>query len=335
MLRRWVVTTLGVIALVLAATPSVALADPARPGDTRSQVDRLEPDVDGVRFDIVGGDAFLRLRVERGHEVLVPGYGGEPYLRVLPDGTVEENRRSPAVELNRDRYGTSGLVPATSDPDAPPAWRQVAGDGEVLWHDHRVHWMAQVDPPTISPDGLVQRWEVPVAVDGVPVVVHGSLYRVDGPGPVWWLAVLPALGLAAWCVLARRSLLAPAVAAVGLLVLLVLGSGWWSLPGLARPAPLVPLLAALAAVLGVAAMLWRSASVDALLAGAGAALLIVAWVARANVAAGVLPVDGAAWPHRLAVPLALGVGVVALVAGGWPVLRGPSQKNEPQNAAGR
>lgn len=334
------VVALSATAVVLLPSPTPVAADAARPGNTRSQVDDIAPAVQGVAFDIVGGDAFLRARVQPGHELLVPGYGGEPYLRVLVDGTVEENRRSPAVVLNRDRYGaTTEPLPDVTDA-ADPEWHAVGGGGEVLWHDHRVHWMARVAPPTISADGLIQPWTVPVEVDGVAVVVRGSLYRVDGPGALWWLAVLPAAGLALWLLSVRKAWLGVAASVTGLGVAVVHGSGWVGLPPEARSFPAAAALGGLALVLGAiaAARPWRVGAAGAIaLAGAGTSLVLAGWAARAYVSAGVLPVDGAAWPYRAVVPVALGLGVVALGSGAWRVLRvspvpqAAVQKNEPQN----
>ena len=68
---------------------------------------------------MIGGDSFVELTVERGTDVVVLGYWGEPYLRFNSDGTVEENRRSPTVAENESRYGGSS---STGSP-APPASR--------------------------------------------------------------------------------------------------------------------------------------------------------------------------------------------------------------------
>jgi len=90
-------------AVALLAAAAVALcgepagADPAGPTNQRSRVVAVEPPSEGAVVRVVGGDAFLELSLDRGHEVVVPGYGGEPYLRFRRDGRVEENRRSPAV----------------------------------------------------------------------------------------------------------------------------------------------------------------------------------------------------------------------------------------------
>jgi hypothetical protein len=136
MIRR-LTTVLAVMAAFLAlAAP--AGADPAGPTDFQNEILRVEPMPDGVQFSIVGGDAFLRAEVEPGVELTVMGYFGEPYLRVLADGTVEENALSPSVVLNEDRYGTS-VDFDREDALLPPEWRVVGSEGSWTWHDHRIH----------------------------------------------------------------------------------------------------------------------------------------------------------------------------------------------------
>jgi hypothetical protein len=327
---RWL-AAIG-LGLAICGSASPALADAARPGDTRSQVDALEPPADGVILDIIGGDAFLRLRVEPGHEVLVPGYQGEPYLRVLVDGTVQENRRSPASVINQDRYGDGADdLPVWQD-GMEPDWRVIGTGGEVLWHDHRVHWMARTAPPTISPEGLVQRWEVPIVVDGVDVVVQGSLYRVDGPGVTWWLAALPAAGFGWWLVRRRPDdvrLLAATVAAAGVLTAVVHAAPWLGLPPIARSAPVVVLLGVLAAVFAAVAWAWPRPPYGAvLLAGAGSGLVLAAWAGRAVVTAGVVPGAEVLWPLRLTVVAAAGFGVAVTVRATAVVLGPPRAGTE-------
>ena len=96
---------LAVVAALLVAGASPAMADPAGPSDFRSEVTGIVPAADGVEAEVRGGDAFLEVRVDEGHEVLVEGYSGEPYLRFSADGTVERNRRSPATYVNDSRKG--------------------------------------------------------------------------------------------------------------------------------------------------------------------------------------------------------------------------------------
>ena len=70
---------------------------------------------------MVGGDGFLEMAVEPGHEVVVEGYDGEPYLRFRADGTVQENQNSPATYLNRNRYAGAEVPAAIQGDDRPAA----------------------------------------------------------------------------------------------------------------------------------------------------------------------------------------------------------------------
>lgn len=196
-------TLLASVLLLLLVSATAALADPAGPTHYRSTITAIESadgSDPGIGLDIVGGDAYLVIDA-RGRTVEIPGYEGEPYLRIAADGRVEVNDRSPARWLNDARFGSLDVeVPAGADPEAPPTWRAVANGGVWSWHDHRIHFMspslpAQVDPSagTVQP---VSSWEVPLEVDGVVVTVRGELEWVPGPGPAVPLGLgLVALGL--------------------------------------------------------------------------------------------------------------------------------------------
>lgn len=73
-------------------------------------------DVPGLSWRVLAGDALLAVDNRTGREVAVPGYEGEPYLRIGPDG-VFENRNSPATYQNNDRYAQS-TVPTHASADA-------------------------------------------------------------------------------------------------------------------------------------------------------------------------------------------------------------------------
>lgn len=294
-----------------------ALADPARPGNTVSVVESVKPTALGIVADIVGGDAFLRVRAASGVEVEIPGYLGEPYLVIRSDGTVWRNADSPATLLNEDRYIAGPTPDISTVPDqtnAEPRWEAYGRGGEVLWHDHRVHWMGTGTPPTIDPNGLVQQWEVPITVDGVPVMVAGGLYRVNGASPLWWGVAIVAAGL---IVAGRRAgahlggiaLIAAALSVVG-------WATWASLPSAARSAPVIGLLASVAMVAAVAAW-WgrRSVLAGPFTAGAGTALLLAGWSGRSGVTAAVIPGLADAWQWRFAIAASVGAGAVALVSG--------------------
>ena len=226
MLRRILTSA---IAIMIVAPVSPAAADPAEPTDYRSVVDVVEPAIAGVTIDVVGGDSFLRVRAEAGHEVVVIGYWDEPYARITADGTVEINQSSPSVLQNERRYGVA--TEEAIDTTQPPRWEATGSGGELVWHDHRSHWMAPTKP-TVGSDGLVQRWELPLVVDGNAVVVRGSLYVHASPTPLWWFVLLPALAAAVLAAAHRPVLLA----AIGATVTVVGVVDRISLPADARPA---------------------------------------------------------------------------------------------------
>jgi len=312
------VAAVALTALVAGAGP--AAADPPRPTDYRSTVTAVTPAAEGVRAEIVGGDAFLELRVDEGHEVTVPGYGEdpEPYLRFRADGTVERNARSEATYLNDDRQGAVDL-PARADNDADPEWETVADDGTYAWHDHRIHWMGSSRPPGAEPGDVVQDWTVPLTVDGTPIDVTGELVLVARVSPVPWIALAVA-GAAAVAVLGRRRPLVPALAvAAAAAGTLVVGWAQFSVaPEGSGANPLlvaVPLVGLLAAGLGVA-FRGRAAGPTATLAGAAA---VVGWgVLRANVLwMPVLPTDLPAGVDRAVTAAAVGAAAAGAAVIVW------------------
>ena len=102
----------ALVALCVLASP--ALAHEGNPNYS-SEVRSIEPAVEGLKAQILNNDDRIELRNDTGGTVVVAGYRDEPYLRFLPDGTVELNRRSPAAYLNEDRFADVD-VPATADP---------------------------------------------------------------------------------------------------------------------------------------------------------------------------------------------------------------------------
>lgn len=79
--------------------------------------------------------AWRRTHQSGDEPVEVLGYGGEPYLRFLPDGTVEENHRSPAHVLNRDRYGDAELPlsKVSVSGNVSPCSRGAASSRSITW----------------------------------------------------------------------------------------------------------------------------------------------------------------------------------------------------------
>lgn len=317
--RRLVAPVLTRIVVgVVAALTTMALlagpagADPPAPTDFRSEVDRVVPEVDGVRASVVGGDGFLVIEVDEGIEVDVPGYGGEPYVRFRADGTVEENLRSPARYLNEDRDGNVE-PPPDADGDAEPEWEVVADDGRWAWHDHRIHYMGGGDPPR-----RVVEWEVPITVDGEEVVIHGSYRRLAAPSPLPWVALAAVVTLA--LVLGATRVLPPltvsgAAILLGAVAAVAVGVAerGASPPG-APTTPLVVVLPVLAVVAGVIVVMQRGKTLRGIAGLAGTALLAGWALTRLGVLThAVLPTSLAPDVDRAVTAVAIGVAVAAAV----------------------
>lgn len=303
------------VALIVVVDPPAASAGvPA--GDTESKVVSVEPASPAIDLRVLGGDETLRLDVDPGHEVVVLGYLGEPYLRVDGQGNVFENQRSPAVTANADRYNT-GTPPPSADATAPPEWAQVGRGGTFEWHDHRMHWMTEAVPVPGEPGDLVFAWTVDLTVDGNPVAVAGELRRGEAsPGWPWFLLAGVVAAAVVTVGLRRRPSIATAMAsaaavtalAIGLTVGERLALECWTC---GRVLDLVPLAVALGAVLASAVVRGRGARLST------AALALVALTGWLLVHLRVLTssVVVSAWPDavvRSGVAVALGIGVAGL-----------------------
>ncbi|HET6834705.1 MAG TPA: hypothetical protein VFH30_12600 [Acidimicrobiales bacterium] len=332
-----VVATVALVALVRA---DPAAADPPVPTDYRSRVDAIEPAADGVGAEVVGGDAFLELTVDRSHEVVVTGYQGEPYLRFRPDGTVQRNRRSPATYVNDSRDAVA-QVPASADPEADPDWETVADGGAYAWHDHRIHWMGSERPDGAEPGEWTKPWTVDIEVDGTPTRINGTLALVDGVNPLPWLAL--GLAAAAAVVIAgrRRPLVVASVAAL-VAAGLATGVGWAQraeAPAGSGASPLlvaVPLAGAAAAGLGITVgrRLGRRVLAATTLAAAAAA---AGWgVLRLDVLSKpVLPtvLDAGLDRAGTTVALVLALAAAGLVVWGSGLVLTDDHDNEPKTGA--
>jgi hypothetical protein len=193
---------------LVAALPSTALAHGGNP-DFRSIVHGIRPRLPGVSVSVLGYDNQLQLINRSGKDVTIEGYDGEPYARVLADGTVEENRNSPATYLNADRLGATP-VPKFANSNKAPSWRVVDKTGRFTWHDHRMHWMAQGLPPQVkSQDKKTKIFDygIPIEMANTKATVSGTLFWV-GPNnsfPIAPFAVLAVIvALSGWLVVRTR-----------------------------------------------------------------------------------------------------------------------------------
>jgi hypothetical protein len=177
---RWLAL---LVAVALPAQPAAALAHGGNP-NFRSVIDEVTPRVPGVGFEVLDYDSYLQLLDQHGHEVVIYGYDGEPYARVLPDATVQVNRRSPATYLNENRFAEV-TVPPIADPRAKPSWKTVDDSGTFIWHDHRMHWMSPDVPPKVTDTGRRTKifdYQIPISVDGRRGSIDGTLYWVGSAG---------------------------------------------------------------------------------------------------------------------------------------------------------
>lgn len=318
--RRLTVVVAAAMALTLLLA-SPADADPARPTNFRSRVSGVVPSAPPVSIKVVGGDGFLDLDVIEGHTVVVTGYRGEPYLRVLPDGSVQENTNSPATYLNRDRYARSKVPPTLIGQERlpPPAWQTIGRGGHAVWHDHRIHFMGQ-DTGVIGglDEGRPVPWTVGLTVDGTDTQVSGNYRLLDPPSPWPWAALALVL-IVAMIVVGRREdravLIAAAATTVAGLVGLIVG--WQqnaAIPAGAGATPLTVILPVIVVIAGIVGLVrFKSPSaVIAVLAGVAAA---GGWViTRSSVLwKAVLPTDLAPGLDRAGTAMVIGLAVGAAI----------------------
>lgn len=197
-----------------AATPSTSTSESASPiadqGSSfhyRSEITSITPDVKGLSIEVLEFADRLVLTNHTGKTLTVYGYSGEPYARVQPNGTTEQNTRSPAVYLNTSFYGNV-TVPSSASASLPPRWVTVDRTGTFEWHDHRIHWMSPVTPPQVkdkSKRTKIFDWSVPISVGSQKGVVAGQLFWVPDASKAPVAAIvaliviaLLAIGFVAW-----------------------------------------------------------------------------------------------------------------------------------------
>jgi hypothetical protein len=146
----------------------------------RSYVTHVAPSTPGVSLQVLEFADRLILTNHSGKTVTVLGYQGEPYGRVLADGTVQVNTNSPAYFLNQNFYADVN-VPAYATATATPHWTVVDRTGRLEWHDHRIHWMSPVPPPQVkdkSKRTKIFNWQVPIQVGAQKATVNGELFWI-------------------------------------------------------------------------------------------------------------------------------------------------------------
>jgi hypothetical protein len=146
--------------------------------DYRSNITAISPRVRGLSIEVLEFADRLLLRNHTGKTVTIYGYDGEPYARVLANGTAEQNVRAPATYLNTNFYAQV-VVPPIASSSATPKWEVVDRTGEFEWHDHRIHWMSPVPPTRVknqSKRTLIFDWQVPIMVGTTKGAIDGQLF---------------------------------------------------------------------------------------------------------------------------------------------------------------
>jgi hypothetical protein len=170
-----------VAVLVLLVPASSAFAHGGNP-NYRSLIDKVTPSDPNVKFQVLNYDSYMQLLAQPGHEVVIYGYEGEPYARILKDGTVQVNERSPALYLNENRFAEV-TPPPIANAKAPPKWKTFDTSGTFVWHDHRMHYMSPTVPAKVTDESKKTKifdYEIPIRLDGKKGAVDGTLYWV-GP----------------------------------------------------------------------------------------------------------------------------------------------------------
>ena len=315
---------LGVVLGIVIMSPVPAFADPAGPTDYRTEVVSIEPASPNIDVQILGGDAFVEVTAEPGTDVVVMGYGGEPYLWFQPDGAVLENQNSPATAMNTSRDGAMPAGAHEASADAEPDWKQIASDHRWAWHDHRAHWMQATRPTGASPGDQILEGVIPLEVDGTAVEVSVVSRWEPAPSalPMWLGGLFGLLCAVAAFVCRRRRypttpwMVPPAVLALvaGLWQYLSLPAAtapptvWWLLPAIAVTCALGGLLAEFAR-----ARFWA----DAAMLVVGVELAVWGWIKRDGLSAALIPSGAPGWLDRFAVSSALVGGVAFAVLALW------------------
>lgn len=300
------------------APAHIGSGDAVQPRDTVSVIESVSPSLpDAVKVTIVGADTYVRLETE-GVAVEVPGYENEPYLRVDENGVVEVNDGSMTTLLNSERYGRVEL--STFVASTTPQWRTIATNGIAMWHDHRSHWMSPMRPATLDDKGTVQPFTIPMLIGGVETSITGTLYLRDKASPLWWIAGLSAVAAMVVLSIAWRRSFFVAVAVVSFLGLLVGTAEYFGLPDGARITPVMMLFSLAALAVAIVALLPRFSSNGGLVgmslnAGAGATLVVTAWLCVDQVRAAYVPGLDHEWMARMMVPIMFGAGIVAVFDG--------------------
>ncbi|MGH9009788.1 MAG: hypothetical protein ACRDYF_08080 [Acidimicrobiia bacterium] len=329
MRRTLLVATATLVWLGVAAPPASAHSvSGVSATNFQTTLRSVNPAVPGLEVKVVEAGSRLEAENRTGQELLVLGYKGEPYLRIGPDG-VFENKLSPATYINRSRKGGTPPEAAEKAKVGDTDWEKVSSEPIARWHDHRIHWMGNINPPEVrnSPDQrhVIKmnaddpQWAVPMWLGTQEIAAKGELVWEPGPSPLPWFAVIVA-SLAVVVVLGQRPAWGPSLAAVTAVLLAVdvfhvvglglanAGDLGYRLTKSITQSPYQPL----AWAVGILAIVWlRRSRSDGLSLAALAGLQIALLGGVADLSAlsrSEVPFGFAADLARLAIALSVGLG---------------------------
>ena len=207
---RTLACTVAAAALLLAAP--VALAHQGNP-NYRSVVKAVTPQTSGIDASILNFDDAVLVHNTSGKDVMILDYKKQPYVELKADGTVSVNTNSEALLPQR---GPPGRDRGAQGPRLRAEVEEVSKSGRYEWHDHRMHWMGDGDPPNLTDKGketvIDDNWVIPIQVAGAAGAITGTLTWVpleDGGLPLGaifaFAALIIVLSIAVFIVRRRRA----------------------------------------------------------------------------------------------------------------------------------
>ncbi|MDT7712852.1 MAG: hypothetical protein QOG46_1541 [Pseudonocardiales bacterium] len=218
------------VSLIAASTVLLALINPVpaaahvvgtggSPTNYRTTVTAIRPALPTVVATVGLGGQFVRITNQGAATIVILGYRGEPFLRLVPH-LVEVNQLS-------DTAAQTGLIPVAPAPGSPapePRWVRSSDGDSVAWTD------ARIAPPPRQSQPASESWTLPLLVDGQQVSVVGTRDWIPSPSPWPWVMVLVLLTAAVatigWMRNWHRPMAAVVTAGILAFALHVLGTGF-------------------------------------------------------------------------------------------------------------
>ncbi len=145
----------------------------------RSNITAVAPSVPGLSVQVLEFADRLLLTNHTGKTVTIYGYEGEPYARVLANGTAEQNVRAPATYLNTNFYARGHRAA-----DREPRPRRRSGKWSTARGSSNGTTTASTGcrrslPPEVknkSKRTLIFDWKVPIEVGNTKGAIDGQLF---------------------------------------------------------------------------------------------------------------------------------------------------------------